>query len=165
MPVSCSPLNAYVTLAEAKAYLANDSRATAFLLLTDADMSVYLNRATLAIDSQKLRGTKYDTSFTDGLPTQPHEFPRIINGQILNYHEEQDLAFVPADVQTACIEEALELYRAGTGGRKLLQEQGVTQFSLPGMVSESFEAGLSNRTLFSATARQIMRRYTGARMR
>jgi len=70
---------------------------------------------------------------------------------------------VPPDVKIACIEEALEIYRAGTDGRKLLQDQGVKSFVIGGKLSETFIDGVGNRGLLSATARQLLRKYMGAR--
>jgi hypothetical protein len=156
-------LDAYVTLAEVTTYLTGDDRATAFLALTDPQKTSYLNRATKAIDSQPVRGQKSDMGITAGVPDQIRAFPRIIDGIILDYNSTSKVAIVPPDVKIACIEEALEIYRAGTGGRKLLQDQGVKSFVIGGKLSETFIDGAGNRGLLSATARQLLRKYMGAR--
>ena len=109
-------LDAYVTLAEVTTYLTGDDRATAFHALTDQQKTSYLNRATKAIDSQPVRGKKSDMGITAGVPDQIRAFPRIIDGIILDYNSTSKVAIVPPDVKIACIEEALEIYRAGTEG-------------------------------------------------
>ena len=156
-------LDAYVTLAETATYLVGDDRAAEFQALADQQMTSYLNRATQAIDSWNYRGTKYDTGITAGVLDQKRAFPRIIDGVTLDYNSTSGLAIVPQDVKSACIEEALEIYRVGTGGRKLLQDQGVKSFVIGGKLSETFIDGAGNRGLLSATARQLLRKYMGAR--
>jgi hypothetical protein len=158
-------LDAYVTLAELTTYFSGDDRATAFLALTDLQKTSYLNRATKAIDSVPVRGTKYDLNITDGAADQARAFPRIIDGEILDYDSATGTALVPPDVKYACMEEALELYRNGTGGRRLLQEQGVQSFSIGGKLSETFIAGAVTTGLQSAKARQYLRRYMGVAIR
>jgi hypothetical protein len=158
-------LDAYVTLAETATYLVGDDRAAEFQALADQQMTSYLNRATQAIDSWNYRGTKYDTGITAGVLDQKRAFPRIIDGVTLDYNSTSGLAIVPQDVKSACIEEALEIYRVGTGGRKLLQDQGVKSFVIGGKLSETFIDGAGNRGLLSATARRLLRKYMGARIK
>ncbi len=103
-------LDAYVTLEELTTYFSGDDRAAAFLALTDLQKTSYLNRATKAIDSVPVRGTKYDLNITDGAADQARAFPRIIDGEILDYNRTTGTTLVPPDVKYACMEEALALY-------------------------------------------------------
>jgi hypothetical protein len=158
-------LDSYVTLEEVTTYLTGDDRATAFLTLTDQQKTSYLNRATLAIDAAPFRGTKYDLGITAGVPDQKRAFPRIIDGVTLDYNSTIGLPIVPPDVKTACIEEVLAIQQAGTGGRKLLQDQGVKSFVIGGKLSETFIDGAGNRGLLSATSKLLLRKYMGTRIR
>ena len=72
---------------------------------------------------------------------------------------------MPQDVKYACMEEALAIQQAGVGGRKQLQDEGVQSFTLANKLSESFIPGAGNRSLQSAKARQLLRQYTGSRIR
>ena len=157
-------LDSYVTLEEVTTYLTGDDRATTFLALTDQQKTSYLNRATQAIDAAPFRGTKYDPGITAGVPDQIRAFPRIIDGVTLDYNSTSGLPIVPSDVKTACMEEALAIQQAGTGGRKLLQDQGVKSFVIGGKLSETFIDGAGNRSLQSRTARQLLRKYMGTRI-
>ena len=119
-----------MTLAEVTTYFSGDDRATAFLALTDLQKTSYLNRATKAIDSVPVRGTKYDLNITDGAPDQARAFPRIIDGEILDYNRTTGTTFVPPDIKSACMEEALAIQQSEIGGRKQLQDQGVQSLRL-----------------------------------
>ena len=158
-------LDAYATLAEMATYLAGDGRAAEFLALADPQKTSYLNRATQAIDSGKFRGTKYDTGITAGVLDQKRAFPRIIDGVTLDYNSTSRLAIVPQDVKSACIEEALEIYLAGLGGRKRLQDEGVQSFTVAGKLSETFVVGAGSQCLLSSAARRLLRKYLGSRIR
>lgn len=158
-------LDAYVTLEEVAAYFSGDDRAAAFLALTDPQKTSYLNRATKAIDSVPVRGIKYDLNITDGVPDQARAFPRIIDGEILDYNRTAGTAFVPPDVKYACMEEALAIMQSEIGSRKQLQDQGVQSFTIGGRLSETFIEGAGNRTVQSATARRLLRKYMGSMVR
>jgi hypothetical protein len=158
-------LDAYVTLAETATYLVGDDRAAEFQALADQQMTSYLNRATQAIDSWNYRGKKYDPGITAGVLDQKRAFPRIIDGVTLDYNSTSGLAIVPQDVKSACIEEALEIYRVGIGGRKRLQDEGVQSFTVAGKLSETFVVGAGSQCLLSSVARKLLRKYRGARMR
>jgi len=159
IPLSAEPLDAYASLEELATYFTGNDRAIALLALTTAQKTSLLNWATRAIDSTPFRGTKYDTDITEGVPDQIRAFPRIIDDVTLDYNSISELAFVPLVVKYACMEEALAIQQAGVGGRKELQDQGVQSFSIGGKLSETFIQGAGNRTLQSATARQLLRIY------
>lgn len=163
-PLSAEPLDAYATLEELTTYFTGNDRATALLALTTAQKTSLLNQATRAIDCVPFRGTKYDTGITEGVPDQIRAFPRIIDDVTLDYNSISELAIVPPVVKYACMEEALAIHQAGVGGRKELQDQGVQSFTIGGKLSETFIQGAGNRTLQSATARQLLRIYMGCRM-
>lgn len=166
VPLGTTPtLDAYVTLAEMDAYFAGNDRATALLALTVAQRTSLLNQATQAIDSTPFRGTKHDQGITAGVPDQKRAFPRIIDGVTLDYNSTTSLAIVPQVVKYACMEEALAIQQAGVGGRKQLQDEGVQSFTIGGKLSETFIQGAGNRSLQSATARQLLRKYMGSRIR
>jgi len=157
--------NSYVTNALADALLLGHPSGAAFIALGDDAKSWYLSEATRHIDSLPLRGSKYDTDIIAGVPVQALEFPRIIDGETLDWNDSTDLAIVPDLVKRACLEEALAIYQQGTGGRRDLQQQGVQSFSIGGKLSETFKPGAGTETMQSAKARQLMRRYTGAETR
>jgi hypothetical protein len=166
VPLESTPtLDAYVTLAELDTYFAGNDRATALLALSIAQRTSILNQATRAIDSTPFRGTKHDQGITAGVPDQKRAFPRIIDGVTLDYNSASQLAIVSQDVKYACMEEALAIQQAGVGGRKQLQDEGVQSFTLANKLSESFIPGAGNRSLQSAKARQLLRKYTGSRIR
>lgn len=144
-----------VTIELAEAYFADDPRATAWLLLSDALKAWYLQRATKAIDALPLRGRKFDR---DG--TQDRQFPR----EYRDGYDQNELsgeAEVPQAVEDACCEEALAIYSQGTSGRIALQEQGVQSFSIGGKLSETFRPGASNihYGLKSADAYRLLAKY------
>jgi len=166
VPLGTTPtLDAYVTLAELDTYFAGNDRATALLALTVAQRTSLLNQATIAIDNMQFRGTKSDQSITVGVPDQKRAFPRLIDGVTLDYNNTTSAAIVPLDIRYACMEEALAIQQAGVGGRKQLQDEGVQSFTLANKLSESFIPGAGNRSLQSARARQLLRKYTGSRIR
>jgi hypothetical protein len=166
VPIEQTPaLDAYVTLVEVDTYFAGNDWATALLALTVAQRTSLLNQATQAIDSTPFRGTKYDIGLTEGVPDQKRVFPRIIDGVTLDYNSTTSQAIVPQVVKYACMEEALAIQQAGVGGRKQLQDEGVQSFTLAGKLSESCIPGAGNRSLQSAKARQLLRKYMGSRLR
>lgn len=155
-PPSSTATGAYVTVAEAAAYFAGDSRATAFLALSVSEQTAYLVRVTKIIDSLPLLGRKY---LTDG--SQLLQFPR-------QYREGYDMdeltgvAEVPQAVLDACCEEALAIFLAGTGtDRQALQDQGVASYQIPGIISETFRPGVTNARygLRSPDAYRLLSKY------
>ena len=151
------------TDAKLEAMIGADKRASAVALKAAlaADQAWYCQEATRHIDQLIIRGIRYE----DGL-TQTLEFPRIIDGEILDYDYGTQLPLVPDLVKRACLEEAIAIYQAGaSGGLKDLQEQGVSAMSIGGKLSYSFVPGSASSPLLSAVARRIMRRYTGAAIR
>jgi hypothetical protein len=154
--ISSASIEAYVIISEASAYFASDPRATAFLALS-AGMTWYLNRATRAIDALPLRGRKY---LLDG--SQERQFPREYRDGY-DMDELTGVAEVPDDVESACCEEALAIYLAGStsSGRRTLQEQGVKSFSIGGKLQETFTDGAKDmyRGLKSADAYRLLSKY------
>jgi len=124
-----------------------------------------LQEATRRIDAMPLRGRKYDTTITAGVPDQLLEFPRVIDGVTLDYNSTAGEAIIPTAVKWACLEEAIAILATGTGGRRELQQQGVKSFSIGGKLSETFIDGAGGQGLQSVTARKLMRRYVGAEIR
>lgn len=163
--ITSPTLDAYVTIEEMEAYFVGNDRAETLLALTDDQKASLLNQATRAVDNTKFRGTKYDTSYTDGLPDQTRAFPRIINHSTLDYNSTTSTAVVPQAVKNACMEEALAIHIAGVGGRRQLQEEGVQSFTVAGKLSETFVIGAGAGSLQSLTARQLLRPYVGCRTR
>lgn len=124
-----------------------------------------LQEATRRIDALPLRGRKYDTGITAGVPDQPLEFPRVIDGITLDYNSTTGEAIIPNAVKWACLEEAIQILAQGSGGRRELQEQGVQSFSIGGKLSETFRVGAGIEGLISAQARRYMRKFVGAELR
>lgn len=169
--------NSYIVSdAELEALIGGDKRASAIALKAAiaADQAWYCQEATRHIDALSLRGHRYEEKYIengsqkdideDGL-AQVLEFPRIIDGVVVEWDYGTDLPIVPDLVKRACIEEALAIYANGSGGLKDLQEQGVQSMSIGGKLSYSFVAGAGSSSLLSTVARRLMRRYTGAALR
>ena len=165
------------TDAELETLIGGDKRASAVALkaASAADQAWYCQEATRHINQLPLRGERYEEEYiengvqkdinSDGL-TQTLEFPRIIDGVTLDWDHGTDLPIIPVDVKRACLEEAITIHQAGSGGGlKDLQEQGVSAMSIGGKLSYSFAPGASSSPLLSAAARRIMRRYVGAVVR
>ena len=147
------------TDAELEALIGSDPRVAAAALkaAAAATQAWYCQEATRHIDQMPLRGCKYEYD-------QDLDFPRIIDGVVVG--DEDQNAVVPDDVERACMEEAIAIYQAGTdGGLRALQEQGVSAMSIGGKLSYSFVGGASQSGLLSATAKRLLRRYTGAAVR
>jgi hypothetical protein len=155
-PISAITGTSYQSTTQASAYFASDPRATAFLALS-AGMAWYLQRATKTIDALPLRGHRY---LVDG--SQALQFPRQYRDGY-DWDEASGLAQVPGDVESACCEEALAIYLAGSSptGRRALQEQGVVSFSIGGKLQETFAPGAANRYfgLKSADAHKLLSKY------
>lgn len=166
-----------VSDAELEALIGADKRASAVALKAAiaADQAWYCAEATRHIDTLPLRGQRYELPYIengsqkdtdeDGL-VQVLEFPRIIDGVAVGWDYGTDLPIIPEDVKRACLEEAIAIYAAGSGGSlKDLQEQGVTQMSIGGKLSYSFVQGGGASPLLSSAAKRIMRKYVGGVLR
>jgi hypothetical protein len=161
--------------AELETLIGGDKRASAIVLkaAATADQAWYCAEATRHIDALPLRGRRYEEQYiengsqkdanSDGL-TQVLEFPRVIDGEILDYDCGTQLPIIPDSVKRACLEEAIAILEWGASWRRKNQEQGVTQVQL-GSGSGLSESYLAPTTMLSFRARQIMRRYTGATIR
>ena len=165
------------TDAELEAMIGGDKRASAIALkaASASDQAWYCQEGTRHIDSLPLRGCCYEEKYiengsqkdinSDGL-TQTLEFPRYIDGSIVDYDHGTNLPIVPDLVKRACLEEAIAIYQDGSsGGLKDLQEQGVQAMSIGGKLSYTFVGGGSSSPMLSAAAKRLMRRYVGAVIR
>lgn len=135
----------YVDAAEAEAYFENNPNAITFL---DSEyLEWYLQEATRHIDQLTLRGQKYDTDIVAGVAVQPLQFPRWIDGVLLDYDHGTDLPIVPQKVIDACCWIALGLFSDDSDiSEKSLQEAGIQSFSR-GKLSVTFVSGAANRYL------------------
>lgn len=155
------------TDAELEALIGADPRASAIALkaLAAASQEWYCQEATRRIDALPLRGTKYDNDVVAGVPDQPRAFPRVIDGLTLDWNSSTSLAFVPADVKRACVEEAIAIYAeqaAGGTSRASLQEAGVASYQIPGIISETFRSGSTSERqngLQSTAAYRLLSKY------
>ena len=165
------------TDAELETMIGSDKRASAIALkaASATDQAGYCQEASRHIDQLPLRGIRYEEQYiengvqkdlnSDGL-TQTLEFPRIIDGETLDWDHGTQLPIIPDLVKRACLEEAIAIYQAGSGGGlKDLQEQGVSAMSIGGKLSYTFVAGAGSSPLLSPMARRFMRRYIGAETR
>lgn len=165
------------TDAELETMIGNDPRASAVALkaASASAQGWYCAEATRHIDALSLRGRQYEEQYiengvqkdlnSDGL-TQTLEFPRIIDGEILDYDHSTQLSIIPDLVKRACLEEAIAIYQAGSsGGLKDLQEHGVQSMSIGGKLSYTFVGGGGSSPLLSAAAKRLLRRYVGAVVR
>ena len=169
----------YVTLAEAKLWIAGDSTHIAHILdtvnwltATDAQRLSALTQAMDHIDNLVLDGVKVDTS-------QVREFPRCIyseSGEPWWFYENMDYLFrgagwycqseVPQQVKDATCYEAVEiinhLLNSGKKDRIELQRQGVLSVKYEG-TSESYKpfAGNRYRDLISKDAQRLLKRFMG----
>ena len=151
--VAASTSNSYVTRAEADLYfqLGMHDKSLTWFKLDAEDKDQYLIKATLTIDSQKLRGSKYTTTATSGVPDQRLHFPR-------GEDYDDSTTFIPLDVKLATYEQAI--YFALSGGsttRAQLQAQGVTSVTI-GDVSESYagDTQTSGAGMLAPLAKQIL---------
>jgi hypothetical protein len=158
-PVSDSYID---TTEEADALAAKRPNSAAW---TGDGKAAALQEATRRIDALPIRGRKYDTTITAGVPDQLLEFPRVIDGVTLDYNSTAGEAIIPTAVKWACLEEAIAILAAGSGGLKDLQEHGVSSMSIGGKLSYTFVAGAGNQGLQSAAAKRYMRRFVGAELR
>jgi hypothetical protein len=163
--------------AEMKTMIGSDKRASAIALkaASASDQAWYCQEGTRHIDALPLQGYRYEEKYiengsqkdinSDGL-TQTLEFPRYIDGSIVDYDHGTNLSIVPDRVKRACLEEAIAIHQSGSsGGLKDLQEQGVQAMSIGGKLSYTFVGGGGSSPLLSAAAKRIMRRYVGAVIR
>lgn len=158
------------TDAELETMIGGDKRASAIALkaASAADQAWYCQEATRHIDALPLRGRRYEEVYIEnGGQNQTLEFPRYMDGSIVDYDHGTNLPIVPDQVKRACLEEAIAIYQAGSaGGLKDLQEQGVQAMSIGGKLSYTFvSGGGSSSPLLSAAAKRLMRRYVGAVIR
>ena len=149
--------DSYITTdAALEALIGDDPRASAIALkaLAAASQAWYCQEATRHIDSQPIRGYKYEYN-------QDQEFPRIIDETVVG--DADQFAVVPDAIQRACLEEAIAIYSsiASGSGRRELQEAGVQSFSIGGKLQETFRAGAGTEGLLSSVARRLLRRYIG----
>ena len=156
--------------------IGSDIRASAIALkaLAATSQEWYCQEATRRVDALPIRGQRYELPYfengvqkdinRDGL-TQTLEFPRVIDGIIVELDHGTHLPIIPQNVKLACLEEAIAILGQGSGGRRALQEQGVQSFSIGGKLSETFVAGSGNTGLISAQARRYMRKYIGVETR
>jgi hypothetical protein len=156
--------NSYISTVEEADALAG-TKSSAWTAASSVTKIEKLQEATRHLDALPLRGRKYDTAITAGVPDQPLEFPRIIDGVACGYDSTAGEAIIPVAVKWACLEEAIAILSQGTKGRRQLQEEGVQSFSIGGKLSETFRAGAGTEGLVSALARRYMRKYVGAKLR
>jgi hypothetical protein len=169
--------NSYITTDTIlEAMIGADLRTAAVALkaLAATSQEWYCQEATRHIDALPLRGQRYEDPYiengvqkdvnSDGL-TQTLEFPRIIDGVVVEWDHGTHKPIVPDTIKKACLEEAIAILSSGTSSRRTLQEQGVVSFSIGGKLSEAFKPGAGNEGLLSATAKRYMRRYVGAETR
>jgi hypothetical protein len=158
-----------------EALIGADKRASAIALkaASASDQAWYCQEATRHIDSLHLRGQRHELEYIengsqkdinqDGL-TQILEFPRVIDGYVIDWDHGTNKPIVPAQVKLACLEEAIWILQHGDDQRLDNQQTGVASQSIAG-ASESYVTGFGLQILLSPRARQIMRRYTGAEVR
>jgi hypothetical protein len=164
--------NSYVATVEtATAYLARLTFITEWTAATSAQKIAALQDATLSIDSQMLRGSKYEPKYIengvqtdydgDGL-VQVLEFPRIIDGVVCDWDEATELPIVPQAVKDACCEEALAILTWKDSWRRKNQEQGLKSMTIDG-VTESYRDS-AGQGLLSARAKALLRPYMARRV-
>lgn len=147
----------YVDESEAETLLDGDLRTNAIAFLALADFTWYLQEASRHIDLLPFRGHKYEYD-------QALEFPRVIDGVIVGDCDQN--AVIPDTVQRACLEEAIAIYAAGSGGIRDLQEQGISQMSIGGKLSYTFVQGAcASSAMQSIPAKRYLRRYIGVETR
>ena len=167
--------NSYIeTIEDCDARLEDDPRATAFLILDDGPKTWYLQEATRVIDALPLRGERYEPYWiksgsqydvnADGL-TQVLEFPRFIDGVVVDWDYGTELPIIPTDVIRACLEEALALYAfysdSDNVDRKSAKDQGVQNYNLGGVYSESLGSSVADKNfgLRSMAAYRLLKKY------
>jgi len=175
--------NSYIaTDAELETLIGGDKRASAIALkaASAADQAWYCQEASRHIDALPLRGERYEEQYiengvqkdgnSDGL-TQVLEFPRIIDGEILDYDYGTQLPIIPALVKRACLEEAIEIYGFSTdtdrSERRTMKDDGVKSYSSGGDYSETLGPATVDTQcgMVSKIAWRHMRRYVGLRVR
>ena len=150
-----------LTDAVLEAMIGYDPRASAVALKAAAATAQgwYCQEATRHIDTLMLRGVKYDYD-------QTLEFPRIIDGVVVGDADQN--AVVPDNVERACLEEALAIYKMMDAPELDYKALGVQQLQLGtgAGFQVAFAPGAANiPTLLSPAARRLMKRYIGAVMR
>lgn len=147
--------DSYVDTVEAcTTFLAKRRGTSDWTAATSAEQVAALQDAAAIIDALPLRGERYEPSYiengaqkdgnSDGL-TQTLEFPRWIDGVLLDYDHGTDLPIVPQKVIDACCWIALSLLSSDSDiSEKSLQEAGIQSFSR-GKLSVTFVTGAKDR--------------------
>lgn len=152
------PTDGYVDISAATSYFSGSPRAIDFLAL-GVGMDWYLREAAKIIDRLPLRGRKYQL---DG--TQERQFPRQYR-EGYDRNELTGVAEVPQNVLDACCEEALAIYLflsdSDRTDRKTMSEDGVKNYNLGGVYSETLSASNSDkhRGLLSSEAYQLLEKH------
>jgi hypothetical protein len=120
--------NSYIASDTILEAMIGDNQMTAAVALKAASTSSqawFCQEATRHIDAMPLRGKRYEDEYikngaqydsnNDGL-AQVLEFPRVIDGVVKDWDHGTDLPVVPNDIKSACMEEAITIYAAGSGG-------------------------------------------------
>lgn len=135
--------DSYVTVAEAKEYLALNA---VFMALEDAAIENLLRQATMQLDTLRYFGEKYDYS-------QALQFPRLTideYGDPIAHNE------IPTKVKMATCEQAAYILAGEGAKRAQLQADGVTSFKI-GDVSESYAAKAGLELPISAVAKGYLK--------
>jgi hypothetical protein len=139
---------AYVQQTAATTYFATRLYATGWTAATSGDKDSALIMATITIDSLPYKGQKV----TPGArPAFPRYIPLARGGYYLVEDDDDLLA-------AACCEEALELVVNGASKRSVLQNQGVTSFTIDNL-SEAFTSRSEVPRLTSMRARLLLHQY------
>jgi len=129
--VSGTTSNSYLAVVDGDTLAEARFGADAWTAASSADKAKALVQATRDLDAVRIRGYKVDTN-------QALEFPRDC--------QEEPTDEIPADVQWACMEQALWILSnqttGGTTDRQRLQAEGVVSFSVGGL-SEAYGARVS----------------------
>jgi hypothetical protein len=138
----------YVQTADATTYFATRLYATGWTAAASGDKDNALIMATITIDSLPYKGQKV----TPGArPAFPRYIPLARGGYYLVEDDDDVLA-------AAVCEEALEILVNGASKRLILQNQGVTSFTIDNL-SEAYESRSEVPRLTSARARLLLHSY------
>jgi hypothetical protein len=140
--LSAVDADSYVTLAEAKEYLADNAE---FMALADGAMETLLKKATMQIDSMRFFGEK--ATYNQALA-----FPRTLTDA---YGQPYSQDAIPSKVKMATCEQAAHILDGTSTKRMQMQEDGVRSASI-GDVSESY-AGKVAEISISVTAKGLLK--------
>ncbi len=160
--------NSYITTdALLETAIGADPRAAAIALkaLAAASQEWYCQKATEALDKIAFQGLKKTSSQARQFPRkfvldpeQENPWGETVTLDTYGYYAQ---AAVPAEVEKACVEEAIALYAfyADTDNtdRQSMRDQGVQSYSLGGVYSESFGAAPDYAGLKSKAAYELIR--------